>query len=74
MLFRSQLVVIVRSAGTGGYLSAQALSLANNHIEVRSHVDGLPKDADPVAALTHTTYADKVMGKGKYYDPNGRTP
>jgi hypothetical protein len=65
-----ELVVIVRSAGTGGYLSAQALSFANKGIEVRSHVEGLPKDADPVAALTHTTRVDKVKGTGKYHDPN----
>jgi hypothetical protein len=65
-----QLVVVVRSAGTGGYLSAQAFSFADKRIEARSHVENLPKDADPVAALTHTTKSDKVMGKGKYHDPN----
>ncbi len=66
-----QLVVIIRSAGTGGYLSAQALSFTGKRIEVRSHVSGLPKDADAVAALTRTTHVDTVVGKGKFHDPNG---
>ncbi len=65
-----QLVVIIRSVGTGGYLSAQALSFTNQRIEVRSHVAGLPKDADAVAALTHRTRVDTVVGKGKFHDPN----
>ena len=69
-----QVVVIVRSAGTGGYLSAQAFAFTNKEIEVRSHVENLPKDADPIAALTRTTHSDFVIGKGKYYDPAGRTP
>ncbi len=68
---RDELVVVIRSVGSGGYLSAQALSVANNHIEVRSSVKGLPKDADPIAALTKTSHADKVTGKGKYHDPVG---
>jgi hypothetical protein len=65
-----QLVVIVRSAGSGGYLSAQAFSFDDERIEARSHVENLAKDADPIAALTHTTKSDKVLGKGKYHDPN----
>jgi hypothetical protein len=65
-----ELIVIVRSAGSGGYLSAQALSFANKRIEVRSHVEGLPKDADPVAALTRTTHSDTLMHKGQYHNPN----
>lgn len=65
-----QLVVIVRSAGSGGYLSAQAFSFEGKRIEARSHVENLAKDADPVAALTRTTKSDKVLGKGKYHDPN----
>lgn len=65
-----QLVVIVRSAGSGGYLLAQAFAVSDKRIEVRSYVENLPNDADPVAALTRTTKSDKVMGKGKYHDPN----
>jgi len=67
---RQQLLVIMRSAGTGGYLSAQAFAFPNKEIEARSHVDGLPADGDPVAALTRTTRSDKVLGKGKFHDPN----
>ena len=65
-----EIIVIVRSAGTGGYLSAQALSFANDRIEARTKVSDLPADADPVAALDKTHRSDKVMGKGKYHDPN----
>ncbi len=67
---RDEIIVIVRSAGTGGYLSAQALSFANDRIEARTKVTDLPPDADPVAALDKTHRSDKVMGKGKYHDPN----
>jgi len=68
---RDEIIVIVRSAGSGGYLSAQALSFSNNRIEARTKVSDLPPDADPVAALDKTHRSDKVMGKGKYHDPNG---
>ncbi len=68
---RDEVVVVIRSVGSGGYLSAQALSITNKKIEVRSSVKGLPKDADPVAALTKTSRVDKVKGKGKYHDPVG---
>jgi Periplasmic lysozyme inhibitor of I-type lysozyme len=69
-----ELVVIIRSAGTGGYLSAQALSVSNKRVEARSHVEGLPKDADPITALTRQSRSDIVIRKGKYHDPNGRAP
>ncbi|HEY6598342.1 MAG TPA: PliI family lysozyme inhibitor of I-type lysozyme [Pseudomonadales bacterium] len=68
---RDEMVVVVRSVGTGGYVAAQAFSVANNRIEARSSVKDLPADADPVAALTKTTKSDKVKGKGKYHDPVG---
>ena len=67
---RDEIIVIVRSAGTGGYLSAQALSFANGRIEARTKVENLPADADPVAALDKTQRSDKVMGKGKYHHPS----
>ena len=66
-----EIVVIVRSAGSGGYLSAHALSYANNQIEVRASVTELPADTDPIAALQQTAQKDKLKGKGKYHDPNG---
>ena len=67
---RDEIIVIVRSAGTGGYLSAQALSFANGRIEARTKVENLPADADPVAALDKTQRSDKVMGKGQYHHPS----
>ena len=67
---RDEIIVIVRSAGTGGYLSAQALSFANGRMEARTKVSDLPADADPVAALDKTHRSDKVMGKGEYHHPN----
>jgi hypothetical protein len=41
---RPEIVVIVRSAGSGGYLDKQRLTF-------HSAVEGLPSDADPIAAL-----------------------
>jgi len=64
-----QLVVVVRSVGTGGYLSAQAFAFDNGRIEARSKVTDLPKDADPIAAMTTTTKSDKTLGKGQYHGP-----
>ena len=65
-----EIVVVIRSAGSGGYLSAQALSFANNQIEALAKVTDLPADADPIAALEKTWHSDKLKGKGKYHDPN----
>ena len=64
-----QLVVIVRSVGSGGYLSAQAFEFDGGRLEARSKVSDLPKDADPIAALTKTTKSDKTLGKGEYHGP-----
>jgi hypothetical protein len=64
-----QIVVIVRSVGTGGFLSAQAFSFDNGRVEARSKVVDLPKDADPIAAMTKTTKSDKTLGKGQYHGP-----
>lgn len=65
-----EIIVIVRSVGTGGYLSAQALSFANGRIEARTKVENLPADADPVAALDKTRRSDKVLKKGEYHHPS----
>jgi hypothetical protein len=48
---QQEIVVIVRSVGTGNYLSAQAFAVAKNKLIFRSVVEGLAADADPVAAL-----------------------
>jgi len=46
-----EIVVIVRSVGTGGYLSAQAFAVARQRLIFRAAVQNLPADADPLAAL-----------------------
>jgi len=48
---RQEVVVIVRSAGTGGYLSAQAFAAEGGKLIFRGAVEGLGANADPVAAL-----------------------
>ena len=45
------LVVTVRSAGTGGYLSADAFRLRDGVPRLAATVEGLPKDEDPFGAL-----------------------
>ena len=49
---RPELVVIVRSVGTGGYLSAHAFAVTANELAFLAAVDDLAADADPVEALT----------------------
>lgn len=48
---QQEIVVIVRSVGTGSYLSAHALATAGGELIFRAAVEGLAADADPVAAL-----------------------
>ena len=48
---QQEIIVVVRSAGSGGYLSAHAFAVAKDQLRFHSVVDGLPADADPVAAL-----------------------
>ena len=48
---RPEVVVVIRSAGTGGYLSADAFTFARGRLVRRASVAGLAADADPVAAL-----------------------
>lgn len=48
---RQEIIVIVRSVGTGGYRSAHACAVAKGSLVFRATVDGLAADADPVAAL-----------------------
>lgn len=45
------IVVVIRSAGTGGYLSADAFRLRGKGLWHLASVKGLAKDADPVQAL-----------------------
>ena len=48
---QQEVVVVVRSVGTGSYLSAHAFSVAKDKLDFRAAVEGLAADADPVAAL-----------------------
>ena len=48
---RPSLVVAIRSAGSGGYLSADAYTIDKDKVALRASVSGLPANADPVAAL-----------------------
>jgi hypothetical protein len=45
------LVVAIRSAGSGGYLSADAFTIGKNTVVLRASVSGLAANADPVVAL-----------------------
>ncbi len=46
-----EIVVVTRSAGTGGYLSADALRLHGTSLSLVESVAGLAKDADPIRSL-----------------------
>src|SRR5262245_21841842 len=46
-----EIIVVIRSAGTGGYLSADAFRLHGTILSLVESVSGLAKDADPVRAL-----------------------
>lgn len=46
-----EVIVTVRSAGTGSYLSAHAFSAAKGKLSFITMVEGLAADADPIAAL-----------------------
>jgi hypothetical protein len=45
------IVVVVRSVGSGSYLSARAFAYDQNNLSLIAQVDDLPPNADPVAAL-----------------------
>ena len=48
---RVEIVVIVRSAGTGGYLSARAFGFDKKTVVLRASLAGLAREADPISAL-----------------------
>lgn len=48
---QQEIIVVVRSVGTGSYLSAHAFSVAKDELVFRAVVEGLAADADPVSAL-----------------------
>ena len=45
------LIVVIRSAGSGSYLSADAFTIGKNTVVLRAAVSGLAANADPVLAL-----------------------
>lgn len=48
---KQELIVVVRSVGTGNYLSAHTFSVSENKLAFRSVVEGLAADDDPVTAV-----------------------
>jgi hypothetical protein len=56
---RPEIIVNVRSVGTGSYLSAHAFAYDKQGLSFRAAVEGLPPQADPIAALR------KSIRKGK---------
>jgi len=54
-----EIIVTVRSAGTGGYLSAHAFAYDAKALVFRAGVEGLPPGADPVAALRESLRTPK---------------
>jgi len=50
-----EIIVAIRSTGSGSYLSAQAFSInANQQLSLSSSIEGQPANIDPVAALKST--------------------
>ena len=49
-----ELVVIIRSVGTGGYLSVDAFDISRDGLTLVNKVTGLAADTNPVSALTKT--------------------
>lgn len=47
-----EIIVIVRSAGTGGYLSADAFQYRSKQLALTSSVADLQKNVDPIQELT----------------------
>ena len=52
---QQDIVVVVRSVGSGNYQSAHAFSITGQDLVFRAAVDGLAADDDPVAALQEST-------------------
>lgn len=65
-----EIVIVIRSAGTGRYISADAFRLQGTSLSLVESVSGLTKDADPVAAL-EAKLAKRVESGGA---PDAVTP
>jgi len=64
---KPEIIVIARSVGTGGYLSAQAFTFTNDELAFLAAVEGLAPDADPVVALRQsgTSLSNAIPGKAR---------
>jgi phage protein D len=61
---RDEIVVVMRSVGTGSYLTAHAIAVREKRLEMRATVVGLAKDADPIAALLAATAKEADPNRG----------
>jgi len=50
-----EIIVLVRSTGTGSYLSAHAFAFDKQRLILRAAAEGLPADAEPIVALRNLT-------------------
>lgn len=59
-----EIIVTMRSAGTGGYLAADAFSFKDNRLTRVGSVSDLPKEADCVSALVNVmkNTSDRLPG------------
>jgi len=49
-----EIIIIIRNAGTGGYLSADAFQYLSKQLKLIANVTELEKNADPIQELTRT--------------------
>lgn len=56
---KQEIIVIARSVGTGGYLSAYAFAFDNKQLRYLSGIDGLLPDADPLKAFRTSIWKEK---------------
>ncbi len=54
----NEVIVVVRSVGSGGYLAADAFAVRERQLILVGEVSGLSSDADPVLALRQTVCGD----------------
>lgn len=55
-----EIIVIVRSVGTGGYLSAHAFIIDKQGLRLGTSVESLPPDAGPIAAIRKSQQSGKT--------------
>jgi hypothetical protein len=64
-----EIIVIVRSVGTGNYISVTAIKYEGHSLKVLSGLDGLTKDVDPIKSLAYAF--SQASGAAPY--PKGRS-